>query len=111
MELEVITDPVQTRYPPRRRLSAEQMEALSQEVESLVEKEAVVRLSESSSRSFMSELFVIPKADGRLRPVIDLRELNTFLPHHHFKMEGIPALRDLLQPADFMTKVDLKDPA
>ena len=66
----------------------------------LVQKEAVVRLSESSSRSFMSELFVIPKADGRLRPVIDLRELSTFLPHRHFKMEGIPALRDLLQPAN-----------
>ena len=35
--------------------------------------------------------------------------LNRFLWYHHFKMEGIHLLRDLLQEWDWMCRIDLKD--
>ena len=41
---------------------------------------------------------------------MNLRPLNPFIPYEHFKMEGIPMLRDLLRKGDFMVKIDLKDP-
>ena len=37
------------------------------------------------------------------------RQLNTFVVYHHFKMEGIPALRDILEPGNYLAKVNLKD--
>ena len=38
-----------------------------------------------------------------------IKEVNQFLNYHHFKMEGTHLLRDLLQPNDWMGKIDLKD--
>jgi hypothetical protein len=43
------------------------------------------------------------------RPIINLKKLNEFIPHHHFKMEGIHMLQDLLKQGDFMAKIHLKD--
>ncbi|XP_044147245.1 uncharacterized protein LOC122935540 [Bufo gargarizans] len=44
-----------------------------------------------------------------MRPVINLRALNSVVRYRHFKMEGIHLLRDLLVPGDWMVKLDLKD--
>ena len=49
---------------------------------------------------------VVPKKDGGQRPVINLKALNGFVRPEHFKMEGIPTLKDT---GDWMAKVDLKD--
>ena len=58
---------------------------------------------------FYSNIFLVPKKDGKMRPVINLKALNQFVVTRHFKMEGIHTLRDLLQPNDWLTKIDLKD--
>ena len=44
-----------------------------------------------------------------MRPVINLKALNQFVYPQHFKMKGIHTVRDLMQPGDWMTKIDLKD--
>ena len=44
-----------------------------------------------------------------MRPVINLKQLNQWVYTEHFKMEGIPTLRDLVRPGDWFVKVDLKD--
>ena len=44
-----------------------------------------------------------------MRPVVNLKGLNEYIVHHHFKMEGLHTLRELLKPGDWMAKVDLKD--
>ena len=62
----------------------------------------------SSVEGFYSRLFLVPKKDGKHRPVINLRPLNAFLRHQHFKMEGIHVVRDLLQQGDWMAHIDLK---
>ena len=61
------------------------------------------------SDQFISNLFLVPKRDRKSHPVINLKDLNTFLQYDHFKMEGIHLLRDLLQPHDWLGKIDLKD--
>ena len=40
---------------------------------------------------------------------LNLRELNSFIPYHHFKMESLKNLKDLLKQWDLMCKLDLKD--
>ena len=44
-----------------------------------------------------------------MRPVINLKRLNKWVSTEHFKMEGIPTLKDILQSEDWFVKVDLKD--
>ena len=58
---------------------------------------------------FISPLFTVPKKGGGHRPVVNLKDLNQFVEYQHFKMEGVPMLKDLLRPNDFLTKIDLKD--
>ena len=82
--------------------------AISGEVQELLRKEAIYEVT-GAAEGFLSSLFAVPKKGNKLRPVVDLRGLNHFVPHEHFKMEGIPMLRDLLQEGDWLCKVDLKD--
>ena len=42
-------------------------------------------------------MFLVAKKDDRLRPVINLKELNISVKTEHFKMEGIHMLKDLLK--------------
>ena len=44
-----------------------------------------------------------------LGPVINLKALNEFVQYHHFKMEGLNTLLDLLSGCEFFTTIDLKD--
>ena len=43
------------------------------------------------------------------RPVINLKELNSYVTYQHFKMEGLYLLKHLVQTGDWMIKIDLKD--
>ena len=58
---------------------------------------------------FHSNIFLVPKKSGELRPVINLKALNQFVHPEYFKMEGIHTLRDLLWPGDWLAKIDLKN--
>ena len=55
---------------------------------------------------FFSRLFLVPKKEGQMRPVLPLNKL---IYHKHFKMEGIHTVRDLLQRDDWMTRINIKD--
>ena len=54
--------------------------ALRNEIEVLLRKRAITRV-DSSARlpGFYSTYFLVPKASGSLRPILDLRELNAFI--------------------------------
>ena len=78
------------------------------EVTELLSKGAIVPVTNEKNQ-FLSNLFLVPKKDGKQRPVINLKQLNQFIPYQHFKMEGLHCLKDLLRQNDYMRKVDLKD--
>ena len=67
--------------------------AMEAEIESLLEKQAIVRLTPPLSLGFYSSVFVVPKKDGGWRPIINLRELNRYV----------------ILPRDYMCEIDLKD--
>ena len=107
-QLEFTSTPVQSKVRQPLQFSCAETEKIDREISALLEKEAL-HVVKPVSDQFISNLFLVPKRDGKSRPVINLKDLNTFLQYDHFKMEGIHLLRDLLQPHDWLGKIDLKD--
>ena len=101
----VKTTPGISSTPPQ--FSVEQLQLITEEVTELLQKRAIEEVK--PSHGFYSNLFLVPKKDGGQRPVINLKALNEFVRKEHFKMEGIHNLKDLLQPGNWLAKVDLKD--
>ena len=78
------------------------------EVHDLVENGAVQMIPRSEAK-FVSSLFVISKNGGGFRPISNLKPINCYVERLHYKMEGVAMLRDIIQPGDYFTKLDLKD--
>ena len=88
----------------------EQVRVMEQEVQSLLVKEAIERVPLPYRESgFYSRYFIVPKKDGGLRPIIDLRHLNRSLRRFRFKMLTIPAIVSQIQFEDWFVTIDLKD--
>ena len=81
--------------------------ALQGEIEALIAKGAV-KLAPSSP-GFYSRLFVVRKAAGSWRLVIDLLLLNGFVQLTPFKMESNQSVLQSIRSFDWMIFIDLKD--
>ena len=103
-------EPRQMRLPQPYHYSKEQMKLLREEVVSLLGKGAVEVVDPTlSAGGFYSTLFLVPKTEGRMRPVINLKALNFWVQPQHFKMEGIHTLREIVAEGEWLAKLDLKD--
>jgi len=49
------------------------------EVELLLQKQAIEPVEDPTTPGFYSRLFVVPKQNGKWRPVIDLKGLNHYV--------------------------------
>ena len=73
------------------------MPFISQEIQSLLDKGAITSAT-SHSKNCFSTIFTVPKKGGELHPMMNLKGLNRFIPHVHFKKEGIQSMRDDILP-------------
>ena len=109
-QIPLVGKPVQERKPRVPSFPSEQLAQMQGEVSSLLEKGAITVVdSHPLQTEFHSVLFLVPKKNGQMRPVINPKVLNQWVETPHFKMEGLTTLRDLLRQGDWMVKVDLKD--
>ena len=59
---------------------------------------------------FISTLFLVPKKKRDLRPVINLKPLNTFLRKLYLKKESIDVVKHVSKPGEYIaTTIDLKN--
>ena len=82
--------------------------ALEGEVRSLLDKGAI-ELAPLPSPGFYSRLFVVMKASGAWRPVIDLSLLNLRVQQTSFKMKTLQSVLLSVRAGDWMVSLDLKD--
>ena len=106
--IEFLQKPRQNHRPPQITFAKKEEECMQEEIQSMLDKQAITEI-ESCPEGFYSQMFLVPKKDGRQRPVINLKRLNQSVKTEHFKMEGIHMLKDLLKAGDWMAKIDLKD--
>lgn len=81
---------------------------MEQEIAVLVTKGVIVQVTESLQKGFLSPIFLVPKKDCKMRPVINLRDLKSFITTTHFKMEVIHMVRYQMLQSDWITCTDLK---
>ncbi|KAI2659229.1 Gag-pol polyprotein [Labeo rohita] len=83
---------------------------LRSEVMNLLEKGAVEVVHPAQSESgFYSRYFLVPKKDGGLRPILDLRHLNRALMKRPLKMITLRQILSHIRPGDWFFSLDLKD--
>ena len=81
--------------------------ALTQELQDLLRKGAVEPAPQSPG--FYSRLFLIQKASGSWRPIIDLSTLNNYITSAHFHIETPRSVLNSIRPGDWMISLDLQD--
>lgn len=75
IELPLLSNPYQKKIPVPSKFKTEEQVLIDSEIENLVLKNAV-RETTPTSDSFYSNVFLVPKKGGELRPVINLKNLN-----------------------------------
>ncbi len=65
--------------------------------------------ADGSRTRFFSRYFLVPKRDGGLRPILDLRRLNLSLYKGKFKMLTMRTIMSQVQEGDWFVTIDLKD--
>ncbi|MCG8033268.1 MAG: hypothetical protein JAZ03_13955, partial [Candidatus Thiodiazotropha taylori] len=100
--------PIQFSVPKEISFSESQKDLVSKEIQCLLEKGAIVPSCDEIDQ-FISNIFIVPKPNGKFRPVINLRELNYFVTYKHFKQETFPVVLDMIQQYDFFFFFDLSD--
>ena len=88
--------------------SAKEAQQVQNCVDEMLAKGAIKVVSPMKGQ-VVSHIFLRPKKDGSDRPVFNLRRLNRTVKYEHFKMEGLPLLKNMLIQNDYLIKVDLKD--
>ena len=93
---------------PMHRAGSPRAQALRQEVEGMLAKEAL-EIARDPGPGFYSRLFLVEKASGGWRPVISLSHLNEFVQLTRFKMETVASVLLSVREGDFLASLDLKD--
>ena len=93
---------------PKYRAGSPRAQALRQEVEAMLAKGAL-EIARDPGPGFYSRLFLVEKATGGWRPVIDLSHLNDFVQLTSFKMETVASVLLSVREGDFLASLDLKD--
>mgnify|MGYP005981939575 FL=1 len=71
--------------------------------------QGAVRICSPCSNQFLSPYFLVQKANGNNRFILNLKKLNTFLQPPHFKMEDIRTVSRLIKQDWVLSTIDLKN--
>jgi hypothetical protein len=86
------------------------MSNILEEVNTLLGKGAIELVPPGQEgQVFYSTFFIVPKKDGGLRPILNLKPLNVYMEKSHFKMETLRSIIQALHVGDWGSTFDLRD--
>ena len=86
------------------------MSNILNEVTKLLEKGAIEFVpKDQEGQGFYSTFFIVPKKDGGIRPILNLKPLNVYLQKSQFKMETLRSIIQAVQLRDWAVTLHLKD--
>ena len=84
-----------------------QTDQITSEIASLLNK-GVITLSTQERCLWISPIFTRGNKDGSSRLILNLKRLNTYIAHIHFKMESLADVLHMITPGVWMALVDLR---
>ena len=106
--LEFESVPIQLSLPRRPSFKEAKVQLTDEEVDKILNKGAI-QIAPPCHEEFLSNLFLVPKKTGDMRPVINLKPLNKFVQKIHFKIENIQMASNFIARGDSTISIDLKD--
>ena len=86
------------------------MSNILEEVKKLLGKGAIELVPPGQEgQGFYSTFFIVPKKDGGLRPILNLKPLNVYMEKSHFKMETLRSIIQALHVGEWGSTLDLRD--
>lgn len=93
---------------PRNSFSQSEMLDMRMAINKLLDLGAINKCQPCEDQ-FISKIFLIPKANGNKRFILNLKPLNRFVSKLHFKMEDHRTAAKLIPKDGFMATIDLKE--
>ena len=90
-------------------LSGVYAQVLMDEVASLLDKGAIEEIQGRPQDGYFSKYFLVPKKTGDLRPILNLKPINSDIQKKSFKMENLNLVIEALHPGNWLAAIDLKD--
>ena len=101
------TSPIPVEFPSYLG-NQEKFLALEEAVLEMLRKRAIEEVSEVKE-GFYNRLFLVKKATGEWRPVLDVSRLNVFVQKTKFSMETTQSVLASIQRNDWMVTMDMRD--
>ena len=92
-----------------RKCNASEEELLTVEIEMLMAKNVIEKVYISEPGEVILPVFLTPKPDGSQRMILNLKKFNNHVTYHHFKMETLHTITDVMQHGCLMASLDIKD--
>ena len=108
LELEFEFEPYQNQIPPQTKFSQKECILIDAEIQKLLKKHVIYESCHESGE-FISQIFLRPKKDGTHRMILNLKNLNQFIKYHHFKMDSLQTVLQMITKDCYMTACDMKD--
>ena len=99
--------------PPERQtarqcnVSEETKVLMDEELLGMLDKK-IVKKTIHEQGEFLSPIFPVPKPDGKLRIILNLKQLNEHVEYLHFKMDNIKVVLANITKGCYMASLDLK---
>ncbi|KAG1037478.1 hypothetical protein G6F43_012859 [Rhizopus delemar] len=106
--IQFASNPIPWRPPKPIIFQPKEQLAVDSAVKKFLNTEVIEIAPDQTDTHFLSQFFTVNEPN-KIRPILDCRRINNFVQCEHFKMEGVPTLREMIQKGDFLTKIDLKD--
>ena len=90
------------------KLSLTEAKRLEKELVILKDK-AVIGMTTPKQGQIISGVFLHPKKDGSYRLILNLKQFNAVVEYHHFKMDSLYGIINLMEENCFMASIDIKD--
>ena len=96
-KIEFVSYPPSQQHFPPNSFSGALFPQIESELEDLLLK-GVIKPVEHEELEFVSPIFCVPKNDERVRLILNLKKLNSFVAYHHFKIERIQHILSMITP-------------
>ena len=107
--IEFARTPYQRVVPREKKiLDLDEQHVIDTEIDKLLAKGALTSSSHEEGE-YISPIFTRAKKDRSFRVILNLKCLNSHVQYHHFKMDSLNTVLQMVKPGCFMASIDLKD--